>query len=116
MLWRGRTHWSMALAGGLSFQAIYRAHAGGRSLPSRCARAAAAVTGIELATGLVVNRALRLGVWDYSRKRLHLWGQICPQYALAWLGLSAAASPLCRALRLYFSRRPGYNSEHVDTQ
>ena len=59
--WRGRTHASMALAGGLAFLWIFREHAARRPLWARCLRGALGVTGMELAFGLVLNRALRLG-------------------------------------------------------
>ena len=110
-LYRGRTHWSMSLAGGACFSAIYAVHKSGRPLLSRCARAAACVTGIEFAVGLVVNRWLRLGVWDYSKNRWNVMGQVCPRFAAVWLGVSALASPVCHGLRLYFSRPIAYNQK-----
>ena len=35
------------------------------------------ITCAEFLTGLVVNRALGLGVWDYSKQPHNLMGQIC---------------------------------------
>jgi hypothetical protein len=101
---RGRTHWSMALAGGGSFAAMHRIH--GRQTPFalRCAQSALAITGIELATGLFVNRKMGWGVWDYSNRRGNLLGQVCPQYTLLWFGLSALGYPLSAALRKGFRR------------
>lgn len=29
-----------------------------------------------------------MGVWDYSRVPLNLWGQICLPFTLIWLGFS----------------------------
>lgn len=110
--WRGRTHASMALAGGLAFLWIFREHAARRPLWARCLRGALGVTGMELAFGLVLNRALRLGVWDYSRRRWNLLGQICPGYTALWCLLCAALSPVCCLLRLYFSRRRVYNRRY----
>lgn len=109
LLWRKRTHPSMALAGGVCFLAIYRVHAQKRPLLSRCVRGALAVTGVELFTGLLVNRLLRLGVWDYSRRRFALFGQICASYSALWFLICALASPLCAKLRLYFSHGYDYN-------
>ena len=38
--------------------------------------------------GLIFNCALGMGVWDYSRVPLNLWGQICLPFTLIWLGFS----------------------------
>ena len=111
MLYRRRTHWSMSLAGGACFSAIYAIHKTKGPLLCRCMRAAACVTAVEFVTGLIVNRWLRLGVWDYSKNRWNVLGQVCPRFTAAWLGLSALASPLCRGLRLYFSRPIAYNQK-----
>lgn len=46
------------------------------------------ITGVELVFGLIFNRALGMGVWDYSRVPLNLWGQICLPFTLIWLGFS----------------------------
>ena len=50
----------------------------------------AAITATELVAGLVLNVWLGLGVWDYSNLPLNLWGQICPQFAVLWVLVSAA--------------------------
>lgn len=52
------------------------------------------ITGVELVFGLVFNRALGMGVWDYSRVPLNLWGQICLPFTLIWLGFSFYCSVL----------------------
>ena len=103
LLYRRRTHWSMALAGGLCFSFIYRIHQTKRSLLRRSALGAAAVTGVELLTGLIINRHLKLNVWDYSKRRFNFLGQVCPAYTCLWLGLSAMLSPVCKGLRRYIT-------------
>ena len=55
---------------------------------------AAIVTALELLVGLIVNRWLGWDVWDYSDMPGNLWGQVCPQFAAAWLLLSWAAGKL----------------------
>ena len=57
----------------------------------RAAAGAAMVTAAELAAGLVLNCWLGLRIWDYSREPMHLWGQICPRFSLAWYGLCLGA-------------------------
>ena len=46
------------------------------------------VTACEFITGLIVNKWLRLGVWDYSDQPFQLFGQICLPFALIFSGLS----------------------------
>ena len=46
------------------------------------------ITCAEFLTGLVVNRALGLGVWDYSKQPHNLMGQICLPFAACWVGLA----------------------------
>ena len=105
LLYRKRTHCSMALAGGICFSLIYRIHKSRRSFLSRCLRGAAAITAVELATGLVVNKLMRLHVWDYSRARFNLLGQVCPRYTAIWFALTAAVAPLCGVLRRSLAER-----------
>lgn len=47
------------------------------------------VTAMEFVAGLILNRWLGLGVWDYSHMAGNLLGQICPQFFLIWVVLSA---------------------------
>ena len=90
VLWRGYTHPSMLLLGGVSFLSLM-------IIPQRLARVplllralvgCAVISILELITGILVNRILRLGVWDYSLRPFHLLGQICPLYSIYWLLLS----------------------------
>lgn len=92
LLWRGRTHVSMAVLGGLCLLLIFFindrfAHT---SRLFRALLSAAAITGAELFSGILLNLVLRLNVWDYSHRPLHLLGQICPLYSLLWFFLSFA--------------------------
>lgn len=96
MLWRGRTHWSMALTGGTVFVAMAQVHRVLRrtSLLEDCVAGAALITMSELMVGMVVNAHYHLHVWDYSDQRLNLCGQICAKYMLLWFLLSAPAMRL----------------------
>ena len=100
ILWRGYTHPTMALAGGLAAVALFRIN---RTLSRgalwlRILASGAAVTLIELVFGVVFNLWLGLGVWDYSDVPLALLGQICLPYSLFWCLLSL---PFC----LFCARR-----------
>ena len=92
MLWRGRSHISMFAAGGVCFLIL---GAIGRKCPKLWQRApfgAAAVTAVELAAGLLVNRDWQ--VWDYRGMPGNLLGQVCLGYSALWAGLSLAAMAL----------------------
>lgn len=100
ILWRGYTHWSMTITGGVCFAALYALHIHAAHLPffARCLLGALAISAAELAAGCVVNLWLGWKVWDYSGIRGNLWGQICPTFSALWLGLAALSAPLCRHL------------------
>jgi len=71
---------------------------------------AAAVTAVELVSGIILNIWLGLGIWDYSGLPFNLLGQICLYYSLIWVALSAAGIFLDDYLRwkLYGEQRPKY--------
>lgn len=105
LLWRRRSHVSMFVVGGLCFELIGTIHTclQNRALSLRCGLCAFAVSAVELVSGCVLNLWLKLGVWDYSRLRFHLLGQVSLVYSLLWGLLSALACPLyglCRRLLL----------------
>ena len=64
-LWRGHTHWSMGVTGGLVLLTVYTAERRTRSpLWRRCLHAAGIITAYEFAVGCVVNLRLGWQVWD----------------------------------------------------
>lgn len=102
MAWRGETHCSMALAGGICLCLIDRVCCGalGKSgLFARCLAGAGLITGVELAAGILVNGVMGLRVWDYSNVPLNLMGQVCLPYSLLWFGLTLPAMALCGLVR-----------------
>ena len=90
-LWRGWSHWSMALAGGVCFGLLGRIsdRLRGKSLPVRCAAGSAAITGVEFLFGCVFNLGLGMHVWDYSGELFNIAGQVCARYSVLWFFLSA---------------------------
>lgn len=99
LIWRGRSHGSMFLAGGTCFLLLGKLAKARLPLPLRCAAGALTITAVELLAGLVFNRAY--GVWDYRGMPMNLAGQICLPFTLLWYPLSFAAMPLyCRLERL----------------
>lgn len=87
ILWRGRSHVSMALAGGASMLLIDHVGKVRKPLLTRALLCGTGITAIEYVCGTIWNRSYR--VWDYRHIPLNLQGQICLPYSLLWCGLSA---------------------------
>ena len=94
LFWRGRTHWTMLLLGGVCFLCIGAIRRKGFSLPLRSLLCALIVTALEFLTGCVVNLRLHWAVWDYSANHFQLLGQVCALYSFLWLLLSLPACAL----------------------
>ena len=94
LLYRGRSHGSMFLAGGLCFLLIGQLNRiePKLPLPLRAVVGAAIVTAVELGTGMLVNRQYQ--VWDYRDQPGNFMGQICPVFSVLWIPLSLAAALL----------------------
>ena len=100
VIWRGHTHWSMMLAGGLSFVmfSVVSMKLKDKSILVKGAACGLGVTAIELVFGIIFNLWLKMDVWDYSSIPFNLMGQICPIFTLIWSVLSIAFLPLADAL------------------
>lgn len=94
VLWRGYSHYSMALAGGVCCLMLYLLHRLFFDWPLllRAVGGAFVITLVEFIFGAVFNLLLGMAVWDYSDVRFNLLGQVCLRYFLLWCGLSAAFS------------------------
>ena len=100
IIWRGRTHWSMMIAGGLCFIlfSMVAEMLNGKSLLVKAAVCAVGVTAIEFIFGVVFNIWLKMGVWDYSNVPFNIMGQICPMFSILWVGVAIAFLPLADAI------------------
>ena len=102
LLFRGRTHGSMFLAGGVCFLLIGHLGRVSPRLPlwGRCVAGSGIVTMVELAAGMLVNRSYT--VWDYRGVPMNFMGQICPRFTLLWIPVSLLAiglyEQMCRVL------------------
>ena len=101
LLWRGRTHWSMLLTGGLCTLWMYfmNIRRFGWKLWQHCLAGAAFITGCELVVGIVFNLLLGRRIRDYSGKPGNFLGQVCPQYCVLWFLLCFPVQFLCRRLK-----------------
>ena len=100
ILWRGFTHWTMGVTGGVCFLCLYRTNIKMSKKPlwKRCLAGSTIVTGIEFAVGWVVNLKLKWNVWDYSGMHFNLGGQICLLYSVLWFFLCIPVSYLSGVL------------------
>ena len=86
--YRGRSHISMFLVGGLCFVFIglineyfkYDMY-----IELQVIIGTLIVLVIEFISGCILNILLKLNVWDYSNLPGNILGQICPQFALLWI-------------------------------
>lgn len=111
---RGHSHWTMFLLGGLCFILI-----GGlnnyipweMSIIKQGVIGALIVTSLEFIFGLVLNLYLNLGIWDYSNMPFNILGQICLPFSIAWFFLSLIAIFVDDWLRyiLFKEERPHYH-------
>ena len=93
VMFRGFTHWTMALTGGLAYLLIYilNTKSKTKSLILRCLAGCIIITTLEFIVGCIVNRKFNMNVWDYSNQPGHLLGQICPLFSAIWFLISFPA-------------------------
>lgn len=104
ILWRGHSHWTMGVLGGVCFVLIglldeWQDHS---PMLLQMIQGMCIVTAIELVSGVVLNIILGLGIWDYSNMPGNILGQVCPQFMAAWFFLSAAAVKIENLLHKIF--------------
>ncbi|WP_294148197.1 hypothetical protein [uncultured Clostridium sp.] len=91
LLWRGWSHWSMFILGGICFIAlglINEVFPWDMPLWKQMLTGACLVTALEFMTGCIVNLWLGWDVWDYSNLPGNILGQICPQFFVVWIFVS----------------------------
>lgn len=114
MLFRGWSHWTMFILGGVCFICLGLIN---EIIPwemllwQQVLIGAGIITGLEFATGCMVNLWFGWGVWDYSQMPGNILGQICPQFFLLWLPVSLAGIILDDCLRYWWwqEEQPHYN-------
>ncbi len=102
ILYRGYTHISMFVLGGICFVCIggIRRTFSDAVSAQKMLLCAGVITLFEFLCGVLVNRVLGLSVWDYSAMPVNVLGQICITYSAAWCLLAVPAmgmdALLCR--------------------
>lgn len=99
---RGFTHWTMLVTGGIAFVILYHINSKNENAPlwKKCLTGAVVITMIELAVGCVVNIWLGWNVWDYSAYSYNFLGQICLAFTVLWFFLCIPLAYLTRYLHI----------------
>lgn len=112
-LWRGYSHWTMFIVGGMCFLligSINEVFDWDMPIIHQMFYSSLMITIVEFFAGLLLNVILNLNIWDYSNMKFNLMGQICLMYSILWFFLSAAAIILDDYLRywLFDEEKPQY--------
>ena len=107
LAYRGYTHWSMFLLGGICFIALGMIN---EIIPWDVSLTVQAliggfliVTPAELIFGLLFNKGHE--IWDYTNMPLNFAGQICLPFAFAWCFISIIGIVLDDYLRYYMYKK-----------
>lgn len=113
LMWRGYSHWTMFVLGGICFVLLGRINEvipWDMPLWMQVLIGTAIITGLEFITGCIVNLWLGWNVWDYSNVPFNVIGQICLPYILLWIPISLAGIVSDDYLRhwLFKEEKPHY--------
>lgn len=101
ILWRGHTHWTMGIVGGICMVCIYSIEQKLKkyNLAVRALFSCLCITAVEFISGLFINKVFRMNVWNYSSLPLNLMGQVCLLYSAFWYLLCIPAHLLCKIIK-----------------
>ena len=113
LLWRGYSHWTMFILGGICFfyiGLINEEFTWDMPLVKQMFIGAIVITMWEFLFGMIVNGVYNLNVWDYSNMPFNILGQICLPYCILWFFISLPAIVLDDYLRyrLFGEEKPHY--------
>ena len=118
ILCRGKTDFSMALAGGACLcliDAVCNNRLRAMPLSVKCFAGSSIITAVEFGTGVVVNLILKLNVWDYSQMPMNILGQICMPFSLLWYLVTLPAMLLCSGFDRLAAKRSGTGTAEDST-
>lgn len=94
LLWRGYSHWSMGILGGMCFillGLINERYTWDIPLWIQMLLGSFIITLLEFIAGCILNLHFHLNIWDYYDMPFNILGQICLPYMILWFFLS----PIC---------------------
>ena len=113
IIWRGYSHWTMLIVGGICFVLVGLINEWftfEMPLVLQMIISTFIITAVELIAGYIINIRLGWNVWDYSELPFNLMGQVCLPYMGLWFLLSTLAIILDDYLRYWFfgEEKPRY--------
>lgn len=109
ILYRGFTHWTMGVLGGISLiliGIIDELTTEDLPLLVQAPLASIIITLLEYYAGCILNLKLGMDIWDYSELPLNVDGQVCIYFSLAWMVLGMVAVVIDNLIRHYFFGEP----------
>ena len=94
ILWRGYSHWTMFILGGICFVIIgllNEQYDYNMPLVEQMFSSMIIITTLEFISGVILNIILKMNIWDYSNLPFNLFGQICIPFMIIWFFLSPIA-------------------------
>lgn len=112
LLFRGNSHWTMFILGGLCFLLVGGIDEvfGNMPLIAQMGISAVIITVLEFICGCIVNLWLDMDVWNYTRLPFNILGQVCLIFTVAWFFLSLVGIVTDDFLRwkLFEEEKPKY--------
>ena len=94
ILWRGYSHWTMFILGGICFVIIgllNEQYDYNMPLVEQMFSSMIIITTLEFISGVILNIILKMNIWDYSNMPFNLFWQICIPFMIIWFFLSPIA-------------------------
>lgn len=115
LLYRGYSHWTMLILGGLSFVLVgilNEFFSWKMPIELQMLIGGGTITLLELVMGIIVNIKLHWNIWDYSDMPINFKGQICLTFSLMWIILSGVIIVVDDYIRyfLFHEDKPMYRS------
>ncbi len=113
---RGYTHISMGILGGICFIVIGEINfkfSNKTSIFIQMFFSTIIITSLEYCTGIIVNVWMKLGIWDYSTMPFNLSGQICMMFSVAWFFLSFVGMFFYSIVRYTIFKEPFHPLFHL---
>lgn len=111
--YRGFSHWSMFIVGGICFLLIGYINIffeWETPIWMQMGISALIITAMEFLSGCILNLWLDWNIWNYSNLPFNLFGQICLPYVVIWFFLSVVGIVLDDMIRwlLFGEQKPKY--------
>ena len=108
ILWRGYTHWTMGILGGIVLILVGLINEVDKDIPLlvQAPIASIVITLLEYYSGIILNIQMKLNIWDYSDLPFNVDGQVCLLYSLLWMILGMVAVILDDFVRCVIFKEP----------